>query len=110
MHAPCYICSSLPFLVAIQSELQHRKFLNLQILNKKIDTLTKALEAEYKKIKREAATKEKNPISTKVDDKIKITNSSKRYLFSLIPVITFRSFSFLNRVHFICLLYEALQL
>ncbi|KAL3519276.1 hypothetical protein ACH5RR_017425 [Cinchona calisaya] len=50
----------------------------IKMLNKKIETLTKALETEYKKIKREAAMKEKSPISTKVDDKISNTNSSKR--------------------------------
>ncbi|KAL3521825.1 hypothetical protein ACH5RR_014659 [Cinchona calisaya] len=51
---------------------------DLKMLNKKIETLTKALETEYKKIKREAATKEKGPISTKEDDRMRIINSSRR--------------------------------
>lgn len=58
------------------------EFLRFQMLNKKIDTLTKALEAEYKKIKREAAIKEKSPFSTKVNDKMRNTNSSRRYVFT----------------------------
>ena len=51
------------------------------MLNKKIETLAKALEMEYKRTKREATRKDKSSISTKVDDKIRNMNSSRRYVF-----------------------------
>lgn len=54
------------------------------MLIKKVDTLIKALEVESKKMKREAAAREKNSTSEKLDDnkKIRNTNSSKRYFTS----------------------------
>ena len=47
---------------------------------KKVDTLTKAIEVEAKKLKREAVTKEKESVSAKMDDikKIRNTTPSKR--------------------------------
>lgn len=47
---------------------------------RKVDALTKAVEAESKKIKREAAAREKEAISAKLDDtrKIRSTSSSRR--------------------------------
>lgn len=51
---------------------------DIKMLNKKIETLTKALEMEYKRTKKEAARKDKSSISTKVDDKIRNMNLSRR--------------------------------
>lgn len=51
---------------------------DIKMLNKKIETLAKALEMEYKRTKREATRKDKSSISTKVDDKIRNMNSSRR--------------------------------
>lgn len=50
------------------------------MLIRKVDALTKAIEAESKKIKREAAAREKEAISAKLDDtrKIRSTSSSRR--------------------------------
>lgn len=50
------------------------------MLMRKVDTLSKAIEVESKKIKREAAAREKEAISTKADEnkKIRNTDSSKR--------------------------------
>ncbi|XP_057724688.1 microtubule-associated protein 70-5-like [Arachis stenosperma] len=56
---------------------------NLQVKNeeiKKVDGLTNAMEVELKKMKREAAAREKEASSTKLDDKKKTrsTSTSKR--------------------------------
>ena len=50
------------------------------MLIRKVDALIKAIEVESKKVKREAAAREKEAISTKADEnkKTKITDSSKR--------------------------------
>lgn len=45
---------------------------------KKTETLAKAIEVESRKIKREAAIREKDYIPTKVDDKLRNPNPSKR--------------------------------
>lgn len=52
----------------------------IKMLIKKVDALIKAVEVESKKMKREAAAREKNSTPEKLDDKkkIRITNSSKR--------------------------------
>lgn len=52
------------------------------MLIKKVDGLMKAIEVESKKVKKEAAVREKELISTTVDDKKthKNTNFSKRYV------------------------------
>ncbi|KAL3820833.1 hypothetical protein ACJIZ3_006738 [Penstemon smallii] len=53
----------------------------IKMLMKKIETLTRAIEVELKKTKREAAIREKDSTtSLKVDDKIRNKNSSKRPL------------------------------
>ncbi|EEF39487.1 Myosin heavy chain, clone, putative [Ricinus communis] len=54
----------------------------IQMLAKKVDALTKAIEVESKKVKREAAPKEKEPVSTKVDNPKRIgsMNSSRRLM------------------------------
>ena len=51
------------------------------MLIKKVDVLTKAMEVEWKKMKREAAAREKEASSTKSDDnrKNRSANSSKRF-------------------------------
>lgn len=48
---------------------------------KKVDALTKAMEVEWKKMKREAAAREKEAASIKVDDnrKHRSISTSKRY-------------------------------
>ena len=48
---------------------------------KKVEALTKAMEVEYKKIKREAAAREKEAASTKLDEnkKNRLTSYSKRF-------------------------------
>jgi hypothetical protein len=48
----------------------------IKMLMKKVDTLTKAIEVESKKMKREAATREKESVSAKMDDNKKIKNES----------------------------------
>ncbi|KAL7244430.1 hypothetical protein ACSBR1_016641 [Camellia fascicularis] len=52
----------------------------LKMLMKKVDTLTKAFEVESKKMKREAATREKESVLVKMEDnkKIRNTDSLKR--------------------------------
>lgn len=52
----------------------------IKMLMRKVDALSKAIEVESKKIKREAAAREKEAISTKADEnkKIRNTDSSKR--------------------------------
>ncbi|KAK4491890.1 hypothetical protein RD792_002671, partial [Penstemon davidsonii] len=54
----------------------HAKDDEIKFLMKKVDTLTRAIEVESKKMKREAATREKNSTSIKADDKIRNANSS----------------------------------
>lgn len=51
------------------------------MLTKKVDALTKAMEVEWKKMKREAAAREKELASIKSDDKRKnrSSNFSKRF-------------------------------
>jgi len=51
------------------------------MLTKKVDALTKAMQVEWKKMKREAASREKEASSTKSDDnrKNRSTSSSKRF-------------------------------
>jgi hypothetical protein len=51
------------------------------MLMKKVDALTKAMEVEWKKMKREAAAREKEVSSIMADDnrKNRNTNSSKRF-------------------------------
>lgn len=51
------------------------------MLMKKVEALTKSMEVESKRIKREAAAREKEAASVKVLDNIKnrTINSSKRY-------------------------------
>ncbi|KAJ8770448.1 hypothetical protein K2173_017939 [Erythroxylum novogranatense] len=54
----------------------------IQMLIRKVDTLTKAVEVEFKKAKREAAAKERELVSAKVEQQIKKvarTNSPRRY-------------------------------
>ncbi|GAU38967.1 hypothetical protein TSUD_378430 [Trifolium subterraneum] len=53
-----------------------------EMLTKKVDALTKAMEVEWKKMKREAAAREKEIASTKLDDKRKSrsSNFSKRVM------------------------------
>lgn len=48
---------------------------------KKVEALTKAMEAEWKKMKREAAAREKEAASMKVDDnkRSRSRSTSKRY-------------------------------
>ena len=50
---------------------------------KKVDKLTKSIEVESKKLKREAVTKEKESVSAKMDDnkKIRSTTPSKRSVY-----------------------------
>ncbi|XP_057498212.1 microtubule-associated protein 70-5-like [Actinidia eriantha] len=48
----------------------------IKVLVKKVDTLTKAIEVESKKLKREAVTKEKASVSAKMDDDKKIRNTT----------------------------------
>ncbi|CAA0818012.1 Microtubule-associated protein 70-5 [Striga hermonthica] len=55
----------------------------IKLLMKKIETLTRAIEVESKKMKREAAIREKDSSLIKSDEKIRSTNSSKR----LAPII-----------------------
>lgn len=50
----------------------------IKMLMKKIETLSKAIQIESKKTKREAAIRETDLVSAKGDDKIRKTNSSKR--------------------------------
>ncbi|KAL8033012.1 hypothetical protein ABFX02_13G135600 [Erythranthe guttata] len=50
----------------------------IKMLMKKIDTLTRAVEVESKKMKREAAIRDKDSTVVKVDEKIRNTNSTKR--------------------------------
>ncbi|KAL7130456.1 hypothetical protein ABFS83_13G135400 [Erythranthe nasuta] len=50
----------------------------IKMLMKKIDTLTRAVEVESKKMKREAAIRDKDSTLVKVDEKIRNTNSTKR--------------------------------
>lgn len=59
---------------------------------RKVDALTKAIEAESKKTKREAAAREKEAISAKLDDtrKIRSTSSSRRLVKH--PLIFFLNF------------------
>ncbi|KZV51805.1 Microtubule-associated protein 70-5 isoform 1 [Dorcoceras hygrometricum] len=47
-------------------------------LTKKTETLAKAIEVESRKIKRDAAVREKDPTPTKVDDKLRNPNPFKR--------------------------------
>ncbi|KAL3850958.1 hypothetical protein ACJIZ3_012840 [Penstemon smallii] len=49
----------------------HAKDDEIKVLMKKVETLTRAMEVESKKMKREAATREKNSTSIKADDKIR---------------------------------------
>ncbi|CAI9087130.1 OLC1v1021123C1 [Oldenlandia corymbosa var. corymbosa] len=51
---------------------------DIKMLNRKIETLTKAFEIECKKTKKEATTAITGQIPAKVDEKIRNTNSSKR--------------------------------
>lgn len=59
-------------------ESLQRYICSFQMLMKKIDTLNRAIEVESRKMKREAATREKDSTIIKADEKIRITNSSKR--------------------------------
>ncbi|KAL5157763.1 Microtubule-associated protein 70-5 [Glycine soja] len=54
----------------------------IKMLKKKVDALTKAMEIEWKKMKREAAAREKEAASTKSDDnrKLRRSNSSRRMI------------------------------
>ena len=45
---------------------------------KKVETLARAIEVESKKIKREAAIREKDSALVKLDEKTRSPNSSKR--------------------------------
>lgn len=45
---------------------------------KKIETLARAMEVESKKAKREAAVRDKDSALTKLEEKMKSTNASKR--------------------------------
>ncbi|XP_073220089.1 microtubule-associated protein 70-5-like isoform X2 [Cicer arietinum] len=60
----------------------HAKDEEIKLLMKKVDALTKSMEVEWKKTKREAAAREKEVSSIKPDDskKIRNTNSSKRLM------------------------------
>ncbi|KAK4485178.1 hypothetical protein RD792_007791 [Penstemon davidsonii] len=61
------------------SEKTTRAEAQVKMLMKKIETLTRAIEVELKKTRREAAIREKDSTtSLKVDDKIRNKNSSKR--------------------------------
>lgn len=51
------------------------------MLSKKVETMAKAMESEYKKIRRELAMREKDQISIKADDKIRNSISSRRYVY-----------------------------
>ncbi|KAG2684492.1 hypothetical protein I3760_10G079300 [Carya illinoinensis] len=62
----------------------------IKMLMKKVDALTKAIEVESKKIKREAAAREKEVASMKVDDNRK---SRHAYLSKGTNLSTFSSFS-----------------
>lgn len=64
------------------------------MLMRKVDALTKAIEAESKKIKREAAAREKEAISAKLDDtrKIRSTSSSRRLVKHPLIFIFFLNF------------------
>lgn len=50
---------------------------------KKIETLNKAIEVECRKMKREAAIREKDSVSTKPDDNTRSRNSLTRSPFPL---------------------------
>ncbi|GFP80500.1 microtubule-associated protein 70-5, partial [Phtheirospermum japonicum] len=64
-------------------------------LMKKIETLTRAIEVESKKMKREAAIREKDSNLIKTDEKIRNTNSSKRLATILqISMLCFYLFCF----------------
>lgn len=71
------------------------------MLMKKIGTLAKALEVESKKVKREAAIREKDSALTKVDEKMRNTNSSKRLaIYTMIFSLALQS------VHDTCMFYH----
>lgn len=80
LNAPLFSFSLNPF-------AEYLCLICLQMLMKKVDTLIKSFEVESKKMKREAAIREKDSASAKVDDKKnRNTNSSKR-------LVLFPSFS-----------------
>ncbi|KAL1559989.1 hypothetical protein AAHA92_10262 [Salvia divinorum] len=58
----------------------HSKDEEIKLLMKKVETLARAIEVESKKIKREAAIREKDSALVKLDEKIRSPNSSKRYI------------------------------
>jgi len=71
------------------------------MLTKKVDALTKAMEVEWKKMKREIAAREKEVASVKSDDrrKSRSSNFSKRFFsdtFSFERLIAFTSIVNLN--------------
>ncbi|KAG6416432.1 hypothetical protein SASPL_123862 [Salvia splendens] len=58
----------------------HSKDEEIKLLMKKVETLARAIEVESKKIKREAAIREKDSALVKLDEKKRSPNSSKRYI------------------------------
>lgn len=73
-----YIASSLSLSLSI-NVLMHNITVS-QILMKKVDALTKAMEVESKKMKREAVARDKEAAAAKVNDnkKNRTISSSKR--------------------------------
>ncbi|XP_027931388.1 microtubule-associated protein 70-5 [Vigna unguiculata] len=67
-----------------ESSLQTKEE-EIKMLTKKVDALTKAMEIEWKKTKREAAARDKEAASIKSDDnrKIRRSNSSRRMMKDL---------------------------
>lgn len=59
----------------------------MQLLIKKVETLARAIEVESKKIKREAAIREKDSALVKLDEKIRSPNSSKRLALLDFPIL-----------------------
>ncbi|GFY91639.1 microtubule-associated proteins 70-5 [Actinidia rufa] len=72
-----------PLFVSSSLDIEYMRRLYCQVLMKKVYTLTKAIEVESKKLKREAVTKEKESVSAKMDDNKKIRNAtpSKRSIY-----------------------------
>ncbi|KAL3627280.1 hypothetical protein CASFOL_028643 [Castilleja foliolosa] len=62
----------------VKENTLYSKDVEIKMLMKKIETLTRAIEVESKKMKREAAIRDKDSTFIKTDEKIRNINSSKR--------------------------------
>ncbi|KAG5516265.1 hypothetical protein RHGRI_037085 [Rhododendron griersonianum] len=58
------------------THVEYMCYLALQMLVKKVDTMTKAIEVESKKMKRGASTREKESVSAKMDNHNKVVNAN----------------------------------